>query len=119
MTHQEIEIPKDLAVLHQAADATATGIVTYLTREGQRVAAIVPVDLAEVLPAEAAGEEDDDLALDDLILSVEESQRRFHQLAREQGVEPVRDLAELRGPGMDEEEVRGFYEAVVSGRGPR
>jgi hypothetical protein len=116
MTHQEIEIPEDLAVLHQAVDDATTGMVTYLTREGQRVAAIVPVDLAGALASEPAGE--DDLAWGDLILSVDESRRRFHQLAREQGVEPVTDPAELRGPGMDEEEFRAFYEAVTAGRGP-
>jgi hypothetical protein len=109
MTHQDIEIPQDLTTLNQAVEAAITGTVTYLTREGNRVAAIVPADLAEPLPSEPPAD-------DALILSVDESRRRFGQLAREQGVQPMTDPAELRGPGMDEGEFRAFRAAVTSGR---
>jgi len=97
--------------LNQTVDAAAAaGTITYLTRDGRRIAAIVPADLAESLLPEPSAEEDD------LVLSVEESRRRFEQLAREQGVQPVADPAELRGPGMPEKEFRAFHEAVMSGR---
>jgi antitoxin (DNA-binding transcriptional repressor) of toxin-antitoxin stability system len=114
MTHQEIEIPEDLAILNQAVDAAAAGTVTYLTRDGHRVAAVVPVELAEPAPPEpsAAVEEDD------LVLSAAESRRRLDQLAREQGVPPLTDPAELRGEPMDADEAEAFSAAVRSLREP-
>jgi hypothetical protein len=98
-----------MAILNQAVDAVATGTVTYLTRDGHRVAAVVPVELAEPAPPEPSAAVDDDL-----VLSVAESRRRLDQLAREQGVLPVSDPAELRGEPMDGDEAEAFSEAVRS-----
>jgi hypothetical protein len=112
VTH-EIELPADMAFLAQLMERAEAGLVTYLTHQGRRIGVVVPADVVDTIRHVLLEPEDD------LVLSEAESDRRFHQLAQEQGVEPVRDLAELRGPGMDEEEFRGFYEAVVSGCGER
>ncbi len=87
MTHQEIEVPEDPAVLNQAVDAATGGTVTYLTRQGQRLAAIVPAELVELLLPEPYTD------ADHLGLSVDKSRRRLELLARVQGVRPVTDPA--------------------------
>jgi antitoxin (DNA-binding transcriptional repressor) of toxin-antitoxin stability system len=110
MTDQEMEMPAGSPVLGQLVDAVANGTVTYLTQEGRRVAAVVPADLAEsIVPARPTDGDDD------LVLSAAESRRRLEQLRREQGVQPIKDPADLRGPGMPEEEARAFSEAATSG----
>src|SRR2546426_168340 len=96
MTHQEIEIPEDLAFLSKVMERAEAGLVTYLTHQGRRIGVVVPADVVDTIRHALVEAEDD------LVLSEAESDRRFHQLAREQGVEPVRDPAELRGPGMAE-----------------
>ena len=48
MTH-EMQIPADLATLNQVVDAATDGTITYLTRDGQRLATLIPAELAELL----------------------------------------------------------------------
>jgi len=84
--------------LSKLMDRADAGLITYLTHKGQRIATVVPADVVEMI--QRAFAEDDD--------AVAESRRKVEQLAREQGVQPVTDPAELRGPRMDEEEFRGF-----------
>jgi hypothetical protein len=111
MPFDEIEVPADAPALNQAVDAAGRGTVTYLTRQGRRVAAIVPSLLAEaVLFEPSAGEADNPR------LSVEEARRRLEQLARVQGVYPVGDPAELRGPDMPDDEFEAFHSAAMTDR---
>ena len=79
---QEVEIPEGSPALDQVVDAATAGTVTYLTREGQRLAAIVPAELAEFLLPEPAVEDDDPG------LSADKSRRRLEVVARAQGVQP-------------------------------
>jgi hypothetical protein len=105
----EIEIPEDLAILNQAVDAATDGTITYLMRDGRRLAALIPAELAELLLPGRATDADPGRSAD-------KSRRRLELLARVQGVEPSTDPDELRGPEMSEEEARAFHAAVVAGR---
>jgi antitoxin (DNA-binding transcriptional repressor) of toxin-antitoxin stability system len=98
MKDQDVELPSGSPILEQLVDAVASGTVTYLTRWGRRVAAIVPADLAA---------------------SAHESLHRLGQLRRAQGVQPVMDPAELRGLGMPEKEFQAFFEAPRRGGSSR
>jgi hypothetical protein len=51
-TEQEIEMSVASPVLAQLVDSATGGTITYLTREGRRLAAVVPADLAESLAPE-------------------------------------------------------------------
>jgi transcriptional regulator with XRE-family HTH domain len=110
-TEQETQVPADSPVIGQLADAAASGTVTYLTRDGRRIAAVVPADLAEAVLPEPPVADDDDL-----VLSTAASRRKLQQLAREQGVQPVTDPAELRGPGVPDDEFEAVHATVMSGR---
>jgi antitoxin (DNA-binding transcriptional repressor) of toxin-antitoxin stability system len=106
MTEREIDVPAGLAFLAQLMERAEAGRVTYLTHKGHRIATVVPADVVETVRR----------AFAEVDAVTESRPPTVEQLAREQGVQPVTDPAELRGPGMDEEEFRAFYEAVTSGR---
>jgi hypothetical protein len=110
MSDQEIEIPMGSPFLDGLLSAAMIGTVIYLTREGRRIAAVVPADIAESLLNDPLGEEENG----DPAPGGGAGRRRLQQLIREQGVRPVEDPAELRGAEMvDFDE---FFSAAMSAR---
>ena len=62
MTDREIDVPPGSGLLeHLVATATVGGTI-YLTRDGQRIAAVVPADVAESIEREPAAGDADGLA---------------------------------------------------------
>lgn len=59
MSAHAYELPGEDPVLDRLADEAGGGEVIYLTRDGRRVAALVPADVAEALEA---AEDAEDLA---------------------------------------------------------
>jgi hypothetical protein len=83
-------------------------MITHLTRDGRRVAAVVPVDIAESVLRQPPGGDDDDHPL------AAGPRRTLAELCREQDVWPVEDPGEPRGeelPDFDE-----FFAEAMSAR---
>jgi hypothetical protein len=111
VTHEEeTEVPPGTPILSESIGLAVEGVVTYLTRGGRRIAAVVPVELAESIPPAPPAEGDNSAP------RAGGCQRILEQLAREQGVRPVTDPAELLGPGMPDDEFAAFFKAATSGR---
>jgi antitoxin (DNA-binding transcriptional repressor) of toxin-antitoxin stability system len=102
---QEIEAPRGSGLLEYLIDRVRLGGRVYLTRDGQRVAGVVPADVAESIDPEEDG-------------PVASRRRTLDELRWEQGVEPVEDPAELQGEVLGEAEFAEFFAAVMSARLP-
>ena len=63
---REIELPRGSALFEHLAETAAGGGIVYLTRHGRRVAAVVPVDVAEALE-QAEPDQDPHAALQELL----------------------------------------------------
>jgi hypothetical protein len=109
MTDQEIEVPVGFPLLDHLIAAAMIGTVTHVTREGRRIAAVVPADLAESLVHDPLGEEAEDGPAPGGA-----GRRKLQDLIREQGVRPVQDPAELRGEEMADFDQ--FFSAAMSAR---
>lgn len=72
MTDREIEVPEGSGLFDHLIATAEVGGTIYLMRDGVRVAAVVPADVAESLAAEAAEDDlDADGRADDLAAEVE------------------------------------------------
>jgi hypothetical protein len=109
MTDKEIEVPVGSPVLDHLLAAAMIGTVTYLTREGRRIAAVVPADIAESLLHDPLGQEAEDGPA-----PAGTGRRRLQDLIREHGVRPVPDPAELHGAEMADFDE--FFSAAMSAR---
>ncbi len=98
---QEIEVPRSSALLRHVLDRVRLGGRVYLTLDGERVAGVVPADVAESI---------------DPVEPERARRRTLDELRWEQGIEPVEDPAELQGEILDEADFAGFYAAVMSSR---
>jgi hypothetical protein len=110
MTDQDIEVPLGSPVLDHLLAAAMAGTVTYLTRQGRRVAAVLPADIAESVLQEPPGQDDDGRP----VPPAGAGRRTLAQLRREQGVQPVQDPAELRGAELADFDQ--FFSAAMSAR---
>jgi hypothetical protein len=109
MDDQEIEIPAGWPLLDRLLAAAMTGAVTYLARDGRRVAAVLPADLAESIVNEPLPGDGDDHPV-----SAAGPRPTLDDLQREQGIRPVEDPAELRGEEMADFDQ--FFSAAMSAR---
>jgi hypothetical protein len=109
MTDQEIEVPAGFPFLDRLVAAAMIGAVTYITREGRRVAAVLPADIAESILHDPLGHEEEDGPAPGGA-----GRRELQDLIREQGVRPVQDPAELRGEEMADFD--DFFSAAMSAR---
>jgi hypothetical protein len=109
MTDQEIEVPVGFPFLDHLMAAAMIGTITYLTREGRRIAAVVPADIAESPVHDPLGQEAEDAPA-----AGGAGRRKLQDLIREQGVRPVQDPAELRGEEMADFDE--FFSAAMSAR---
>ena len=105
---QEIEVPRGSALLEHLLDRVRLGGRVYLTRDGQRVAGVVPADVAETIDPEEDGTG----------AAPPPRRRTLDELRWEQGIEPVEDPAELQGEVLGEADFAEFYAAVMSARTP-
>ncbi len=100
----EIEVPPGSGLLEYLLHRTRRGGRVYLTRDGRRLAGVVPADVAESIDT---GEG-----------ATLPRRRTLDEIRWEQGVEPVGDPAELQGEVLAEAEFAEFYAAVMSARVP-
>ena len=101
----EIEVPRGSSLLEHLLHRTRLGGRVYLTRDGRRVAGVVPADVAESIDTEEDGPNPP-------------RRRTLDELRWEQGIEPVEDPAELQGETLPDAEFAEFYAAVMSARTP-
>jgi hypothetical protein len=106
---RDVEVPAGWSpFLDRLIAGARVGSVRYLTRDGQRVAAVVAADMAESMFDEPPLDDDDPL------VAPAAGPPTLADLQRAQGVRPVDDPAELRGPGMPDFDQ--FFAAVMSAR---
>jgi hypothetical protein len=104
---REIEVPPGWPLFDHLLIEAMSGAVTYLTRDGRRLAAVVPADVAESMLQEPAdGDADDPPPLG--------PPRTLDELRREQGIDPVTDPASLRGEELADFDQ--FLAAMTSAR---
>jgi len=109
MTDRELEVPAGSPVLDELVSAAERGAFIRLTRNGRRVAAVVPAEIAESLLREPFDEDDDHPEPPG-----DQGRRTLGDLWLEQGVPVVTDPAELRGEGFPDFDQ--FFSALTSAR---
>jgi hypothetical protein len=95
ITDRELEVPAGSPVLDELVSAAANGAFICLTRNGHRVAAVVPAEIAESLLRDPFDEDDEHPEP-----PIDHGRRTLGDLWLEQGVPVVTDPAELRGEGF-------------------
>jgi hypothetical protein len=111
ITDGDVEIPEGLPVVDHLVAAAMIGTVSYVTREGRRVAAVVPADIAESMLQDPPDAPDDDHPGPG---GGGARRRMVEELCREQGVRPVQDPDELDGVEMADFDE--FFSAAMSAR---
>lgn len=109
MTDRDLEVPAGSPVLDELVSAAERGACIRLTRNGRRVAAIVPADIVESLLREPFDEDDEHPEP-----PVDQGRRTLGDLWLEQGVPVVADPAVLRGEGFPDFDQ--FFSALTSER---